>query len=67
MSSSVSVTVDILDYNDNKPVFTGQSSSNVFTVDLLEDTTINDPVSFRLFFRELQFLYICFPVDKKSR
>ncbi|XP_071155012.1 protocadherin Fat 4-like isoform X2 [Mytilus edulis] len=46
MSTSVSVTVDILDYNDNKPVFTGQSSSNVFTVDLLEDTTINDPKNF---------------------
>ncbi|XP_076090651.1 cadherin-23-like isoform X2 [Mytilus galloprovincialis] len=46
MSTSVSVTVDILDYNDNKPVFTGQSSSNVFTVDLLEDTTINDPQHF---------------------
>ncbi|XP_063420960.1 protocadherin Fat 4-like [Mytilus trossulus] len=46
MSTSVSVTVDILDYNDNSPVFTGQSSTNIFTVDLLEDTTINDPQYF---------------------
>ncbi|XP_052063814.1 protocadherin Fat 4-like isoform X2 [Mytilus californianus] len=46
MSTSVYVTVDILDYNDNPPEFTEQSSNNVFTVHLLEDTTINDRQNF---------------------
>lgn len=46
MSTSVDVTVDILDYNDNPPEFTEQSSNNVFTVHLLENTTINDPQNF---------------------
>ncbi|XP_063420961.1 protein dachsous-like [Mytilus trossulus] len=40
MSSSVSVVIDILDYNDNVPEFEGHTN-HVFTISLPEDTNIN--------------------------